>query len=345
MSENKSAMVVREADASALAMVMEPSEAVERLRELQAFVRDVMVEGEDFGVLPGTKPTTDAQGRTVPPKKILLQPGAQKLAEIYGIAVVYSDERAPIEKWDEADPLFAYFKRATVTRRKDGLFLGSGLGSCNSREKKYASRWVFERDVPSHLDKSRLPMKNGIGKNNRPFTQYKVPNPEIFDLVNTIEKMACKRALVHAVIAVTRSSGLFTQDLEDMGSGGGGYSNRGETRDDVHEGEIIEEPPPAAPHSPPKPSASDLMHRLDGAGRDAAREVIRMAATMPKVRANAWKRLIEMAADEQEVSAIVHETDADGLPEDVRQKLRDIAADTVVRLNSAEPGDTAGAAA
>jgi len=34
--------------------------------------------------------------------------------------------------------------------------------------------------------------------------------------VNTIEKMACKRALVHAVLGATRSSGLFTQDVEDM---------------------------------------------------------------------------------------------------------------------------------
>jgi hypothetical protein len=75
---------------------------------------------------------------------------------------------------------------------------------------------VFERDVPIDLDRGNLPKKDGIGRNNKPYVLYRVPNPEIYDLVNTIEKMACKRALVHAVIAVTRSSGLFTQDLEDV---------------------------------------------------------------------------------------------------------------------------------
>ncbi len=239
------ALAVREADASALAMVMDPGEAVQRLRELQAFVASVMVDGEDYGVLPGTKGRRLDDGTVEPPKKILYQPGAQKLAEVYGLAVRFEDERAPIERWEGSDPFFGYFKRAIITRRRDGLFLGSGLGSCNSREKKYASRWVFERDVPVELDKARLPKKEGVGRNNRPFVQYRVPNPEIFDLVNTIEKMACKRALVHAVIAVTRSSGLFTQDIEDLGG-----AEREAPREEVHDAEFVEETPPIRPEPP-----------------------------------------------------------------------------------------------
>jgi hypothetical protein len=340
VSDNKTAMVMREADASALAMVMQPSEAVERLRELQSFVRDVMVEGEDFGVLPGTKPDRDGN----PPKKILMQPGAQKLAEIYGLAITYGNERAPIERWDDADPLFAYFKTATITRRRDGLFLGSGVGSCNSREKKYASRWVFERDVPPHLDLARLPRKEGIGKNGRPFVQYRVPNPEIFDLVNTIEKMACKRALVHAVIAVTRSSGLFTQDLDDMGSNGG---ERERGRGEVHDGEFVDDAPPSPPTvaHPRPPSASDLMHRLDGAGRDAARAVLADCPKgMPKVRGHAWRKLIEMAGDVDEVGKLRDEILADAMPDGITNTLLDECGAAARRLAIEDPGDTAGAA-
>jgi hypothetical protein len=48
------------------------------------------------------------------------------------------------------------------------------------------------------------------------FKSYRVPNAELCDLVNTMEKMACKRALVHATLGATRTSGIFTQDVEDL---------------------------------------------------------------------------------------------------------------------------------
>jgi hypothetical protein len=45
---------------------------------------------------------------------------------------------------------------------------------------------------------------------------YRIPNPEAPDLVNTLQKMAQKRALVAAVLVVTNCSDSFTQDLEDI---------------------------------------------------------------------------------------------------------------------------------
>ena len=47
-------------------------------------------------------------------------------------------------------------------------------------------------------------------------TQYRIPNPETGDLVNTLQKMAQKRALVAAVLVVTNCSDAFTQDLDDF---------------------------------------------------------------------------------------------------------------------------------
>jgi len=47
-------------------------------------------------------------------------------------------------------------------------------------------------------------------------TQYQVPNPDIYDQINTILKMAKKRALVDAALSAGRLSDLFTQDLEDF---------------------------------------------------------------------------------------------------------------------------------
>lgn len=46
-------------------------------------------------------------------------------------------------------------------------------------------------------------------------TQYRIPNPDIADVVNTCQKMAQKRALVSAVLVVTNCSDAFTPDLDD----------------------------------------------------------------------------------------------------------------------------------
>jgi hypothetical protein len=49
---------------------------------------------------------------------------------------------------------------------------------------------------------------------------YRVPNPDVADVVNTIQKMAQKRALVAATLIATSASEFFTQDVEDADSFG-----------------------------------------------------------------------------------------------------------------------------
>jgi hypothetical protein len=44
---------------------------------------------------------------------------------------------------------------------------------------------------------------------------YRIPSPDIADVVNTIQKMAQKRALVAATLIATSASEFFTQDVED----------------------------------------------------------------------------------------------------------------------------------
>src|ERR1019366_6667026 len=57
---------------------------------------------------------------------------------------------------------------------------------------------------------------------------YRIPNPDGADVVNTIQKMAQKRALVAATLLATSASEFFTQDVEDTDSLGnidtGGHS-------------------------------------------------------------------------------------------------------------------------
>jgi hypothetical protein len=47
-------------------------------------------------------------------------------------------------------------------------------------------------------------------------TWYRVPNEDMADVVNTLQKMAYKRALVAATLLAINASEFFTQDVEDM---------------------------------------------------------------------------------------------------------------------------------
>ena len=49
---------------------------------------------------------------------------------------------------------------------------------------------------------------------------YRIPNPDVADAVNTIQKMAQKRALVAATLIATSASEFFTQDMEDADPAG-----------------------------------------------------------------------------------------------------------------------------
>jgi hypothetical protein len=197
----ETALAKTEPDYQGLQMVVSATEAQKRLQSLQAFVKTVMRQGEDFGTIPGT------------PKPTLFQPGAQKLAELYGLGWRFEDVET-VQNWEQG--FFFYRKKCIIFSRRDGNDIGHGLGSCNSREDRYAWRWCFESDIPAGMDKATLTTKSKTSKNGRPFKMYRLPNPDIYSVVNTIEKMAAKRAFVGAIISATRSAGLFTQDLEDL---------------------------------------------------------------------------------------------------------------------------------
>jgi hypothetical protein len=244
-----------------LEMAVAPAEANRRLQQLQAFVQSVMVQDLDYGVIPGTgdKPT-------------LLQPGAQKLAELYG----FSHRWIPVESVKDWERGFFYFEfRCELTSRRDGAFVGEGIGSCNSRESKYSgrwvgaseipgdksayqkrtgARWVYASDLPPGIDKRTLKAQQRTSKKGGQYAvyqlvdeQYLLPNPDPYSLVNTMQKMAAKRAYIHAVIAATRSASVFTQDVEDLPPEAFGSVDH-----DPHTGEITN----VAPVSPDPPGAS-----------------------------------------------------------------------------------------
>lgn len=108
-------------------------------------------------------------------KKCLFKSGAEKLCDAFGLSKRI-EIVSRIEDFDKG--VFHYEVKAIVIDKKTGVIEAEGVGSCNSMEKKYRTQ-------------------------------------DAFNLANTILKMAKKRAFVDAVLSATRSSDIFTQDVED----------------------------------------------------------------------------------------------------------------------------------
>jgi hypothetical protein len=191
-------------DAS-MRLLLPADEAYNRLIEFRAFVKRCLIFGTDYGMIPGVK------------KPVLFKPGAEKLAEIYGIAPEFEEVRS-IEDWDA--PLFYYKIKCRLFAKPSHVLVSECIGSCNSRETKYAGRWAYEREVPPHMELASLKKKEFTPRDGHNAgklqVQYRIPNEDIFDQANTILKMSQKRAMVGAVILATRSGGIFAQDVEDI---------------------------------------------------------------------------------------------------------------------------------
>jgi ribosomal protein L37AE/L43A len=203
--------------------VMDIQQAVMRREMIVDATQKLMKQGVDFGRIPGTE------------RDVLLQPGADKLCNLFGLVVEYETDEA-IEDWRGAEhggePFFYYKIRGRAYRGE--FLMGEGVGSCNSWESKY--RWRnAERICPScgkpNIRKSREGgwfcwAKTGGCGANFPVGSTAIEsqqagrklNPDAADVVNTVLKMAYKRAKVATTINATSASEFFTQDVEDFAS-------------------------------------------------------------------------------------------------------------------------------
>lgn len=168
----------------------------------QQFFKKVMIEGQDYGVIPGTdKPT-------------LYKSGAEKLNELYGYAVILKDVS---EEKNYENGFYRARVSVQLVHKKTGVVIAEGVGEANVYESRYRFRWVYDNEVPQGIDKSTLKSKEFESKKTgKSYSKYRLENENFFDLWNTVLKMAKKRGLVDATLSATRSSGIFTQDIEDM---------------------------------------------------------------------------------------------------------------------------------
>ena len=111
----------------------------------------------------------------------LFKSGAEKIAMGYGLLQHY-DVVSCVENWDGESPFFMYTVRCDLCKIVEGkeYIFSTAYGSANTKEKRN-------------------------GRN------------DAFNSANSTLKMAQKRALTSATIAVSGLSSAFTMDIEDMG--------------------------------------------------------------------------------------------------------------------------------
>src|SRR3990167_5127721 len=196
---------------------------IAQMQKIRTVMEKVMVRDDPakgiaghYGVIPGTnKPT-------------LLKPGAEKLCLLFRLDPEYATERV-VE-----DGHLTAITTCTLYKITTGQRWGSGQAICSSKESKYAYR-KGERICPECGQAAIIKGKEQYGGgwlcwNKKGGCGAKWPdgatviesqnvervdNPDLADTWNTIIKMACKRALVAAVLNVTAASDIFTQDIEE----------------------------------------------------------------------------------------------------------------------------------
>lgn len=208
--------------------------AKEQQTILGLFVRDVMTEGIDYGTIPGTEKIVNGQKV---PNRTLLKPGAEKLIALFKCSPKFHIRR----REDPDNGIYAYEFRCEIYSAA-GALVAEGFGSASSMESKH--RWrTAQRVCPkckgSFIQVSKFEDKSGgefgVGsyycfqKLGGCGVKYKAgdksiedqklgrtENPDMADVANSVLKMAKKRSMVDAALALSRCSDLFGQDLEDF---------------------------------------------------------------------------------------------------------------------------------
>lgn len=191
-------------------------ELVAQVQKIQAAMQKVMTDGEHYGVIPGTK------------KPTLLKPGAEKLCLLFRL-----DPQYEVTNHQEGDHLTVE-SRCVLWHIPTGNRMGSGMGSCSTKESKYAFREAHRR-CPECQRETIIKGKEEYGggwlcfqKKGGCGAKFKdgdgaieeqatgqIANDRLPDQYNTVLKMANKRSLVAVVLNVTAASDIFTQDLEE----------------------------------------------------------------------------------------------------------------------------------
>ena len=196
---------------------LDVDDVIQQVQKIQRVMEAVMKAGEHYGVIPGTdKPT-------------LLKPGAEKLCLVFRL-----DPQYEVTQTMPEGAHLTVVSRCTLYHIPTSNRMGSGMGSCSTKESKYRYRqakWVCPACGKDTIIRGKteygggwvcFKKRDGCGAkfpdNDVLITGQRVgrvENPDLSGRLQHVLKMATKRSLVAAVLNVTAASDIFTQDLED----------------------------------------------------------------------------------------------------------------------------------
>lgn len=198
------------------------TEVRRRINQIGELLRDVLQEDVHYGKVPGCgdKPT-------------LLKPGADKICTMFRLEASY--EFSP---HDLPNGHREYDCTCTLTHIPTGTKWGQGVGFASTMESKHRYRGTQGEPTGNPVPRAYWDARNAgdmkkaqdiLGGSQ--FMAKKNPDTggwEIFkklaekqenldpaDQINTVKKMAAKRARVDAVLTATAASDCFTQDIGD----------------------------------------------------------------------------------------------------------------------------------
>lgn len=176
---------------------------------LKEYISQNLIENIDFGLIEGC-------GN----KKVLFKAGAEKLVRLFKLCPYFE----LVDKIIDYDKdLFHYHYRCSLYRY--GELVGQCDGIASSKESKFAKALI----TCSNCGKENTLMKSkykegyhwcnknrgGCGENILSSTLDFGTETFNYNQINTLCKMAQKRAMVGAVLIVCGASEYFTADLED----------------------------------------------------------------------------------------------------------------------------------
>ena len=182
----------------------------DHVNKVQNLLRSVMKESEHYGKIPGIKKTS------------LLKPGAEKLCLLFMLVPRFIIKTTNMDNGHREHEV-----TCSMYHSKTEAFRGEGVGSCSTMESRYRWRKDSEntgKPVPkSYWDNRDIKLIGGKGFSTKKDEDGlwmifkdgdRIENPDIADQYNTVLKMAKKRAYLDATITATRTSDIFTQDME-----------------------------------------------------------------------------------------------------------------------------------
>jgi hypothetical protein len=131
-------------------------------------------------------------------------------------------------RWVAEDQVPTHFDRTVLPKRESRRMLCEFDFAIERAETtgayaKSAEHWQMFRDAIRNGTARQVEKATRRGNSiaweiDVDLALFRIPNPDVADVVNTIQKMAQKRALVAATLIATSASEFFTQDVEDADS-------------------------------------------------------------------------------------------------------------------------------